>query len=117
MAILEVETIDEAGAVLTLASSASDPGDKWENNGNQQILIENGSESSVTLTVATEVTSFDSPQYGDSTKSNMTLAIAASSIALAGPFPAQAYNDADGYCVITYSATTDIKVAIFEIQK
>ena len=116
MAILTVANIDEAGAVLTLASAASGDGDKWENNGRQQILIKNDNGGSVTLTITTQVTEFVSPQYGDSTKSNMTLAIATDKIALIGPFPPQAYNDADGYCTITYSATANVEVGIFEIQ-
>ena len=117
MAVLTVATIDEAGAVLTLASAAGGDGDKWLNTGNQQILIKNASGGSVTLTVTTQVTDFDSPQYGDATKTNTTLAIATDKIALVGPFPVAAYNDAEGYCTITYSATTNVEVGIFEINK
>ena len=117
MAVLTVATINEAGAVLTLSSAASGDGDSWANTGNQQILVKNASGGSVTVTVTTQVTDFESPQYGDATKTNTTLAIATDKIALVGPFPSAAYNDSNGYCHITYSAVTNVEVGVFEIQK
>ena len=116
MAIISTQTVDEAGVQITTAAVAAEGGDKWDNNGNQQILLKNGSGGSVTITVTTQVTSFESSQYGDATKSNTTLAVAAGQLAILGPFNVSAYNDVDGYCNISYSATTSVEVAIFEIQ-
>ena len=117
MAVLSVETINESGLALTLVSVAAESGDKWTNNGNQQVLIKNGSGSSVTVTITTQVTSFESPQFGNATKANVTLAVAAGKTAILGPYNVNAYNDANGQCNISYSATTSIEVGVFEIQK
>lgn len=116
MATLTSVSITESGSQLTLSSAGAE-GDKWENNGNQFLLIKNGSGESVTITITTQVTSFDSPRYGDSTKSNTTLAIAGSQDGMIGPFPVGAYNDTDGNCNISYSSTTNVRVGVFQIQK
>jgi hypothetical protein len=115
MATLTTQTFDESGATLSF-DSAGGSGDKWANNGNQQILIKNDSGAEVTLTVTTQVTTFESPEYGYSTKPNVTLIVPGSRSAIAGPFPVSAYNDVDGNCNISYSATTSVEVAIFEIN-
>jgi len=116
MAELTVTTIDEAGSTLSL-SNASEGGDEWDNNGNQFILVKNTGGESLTVSITTQVTSFESTRYGDATKSNTTLAIASGADAMIGPFPVGAYNDTDGHCNITYNQVSGVKVGVFEIQK
>tara|TARA_R110002072_G_scaffold121850_1_gene256057 strand:+ start:10102 stop:10452 length:351 start_codon:yes stop_codon:yes gene_type:complete len=116
MATLTSVSITESGTQLTLASAGAE-GDKWENNGNEFLLVKNGSEGSVTITITTQVTSFESARYGDSTKSNTTLAIAAGQDGMIGPFAVGAYNDTDGNCNVTYSSSSSVRIGVFQIQK
>jgi len=115
MATLTSVSITESGTQLALSSASAS--DKWENNGNQFLLIKNEGGESTTITITTQVTSFDSPIYGDSTKANRTLTIASNQDGMIGPFPVGAYNDADGFCNITYSVRTNVKIGVFQIQK
>jgi hypothetical protein len=115
MATLTTQFVNEDGLQITL-SSASESGDDWENNGQQFIFVKNGSGESLTITITTQITSFESPTYGDSTKSNATLVVANGQHGMIGPFPVSAYNDTNGKANITYSSVSSVQVGIFEIN-
>ena len=116
MAELTVQDLTEAGTTLTMASCASG-GDEFDNSGNEFLLFLNGhSTNSYDITVTVQDTSVEDPQYGTLTKSFTAKACAAGSMTVVGPFPIKAYNDGDGHCNVTYSATpTSMKVAVIRI--
>ena len=87
--------------VFTTLSSAVpttttlDEANTFTNTGKQFIYFKNSSGVEKTITVTTQVTSIDSPLYGDTTKANATQVVANGEIAYIGPFPVEAYNDTD----------------------
>lgn len=111
MATISEQTFDEAGTDLTLTAAASG-GDDFANQGQQFLVIKNGDASSKTVTVTAQNTSFESSTYGNAVKENQSLAVAAGSVGVMGPFPVQAFNDSNGKAQITYSAVTSLEVAV-----
>lgn len=115
MAIISIQSITEEGIPAPTRTTAAGGGDTWENSGSEFVEIQNGGEESVVVTFTALVTSFDSPTYGPATKTSRTITVAAGLTSLIGPFVASAFNDADGYCSISYSSVTSLTVAIFTI--
>ena len=116
MAELTVQDLTEAGTTLSMSTCAGG-GDEFDNSGNEFLLFVNDHGSnSYNITITVQDTSVEDPQYGTLTKSFAAKACAAGSRTVVGPFPVKAYNDADGHCNITYSATpTSMKVAAIRI--
>lgn len=114
MATLTTQEISESGKVLTM-TAAAETGDKYLNEGNQIIVVKNTGES-MTITVTAQVTALDYAPWGKSTKSNATLVVASNKEGFIGPFPPAAYNDADGYVQITYSAIEGVTVAVARLK-
>jgi hypothetical protein len=104
--------ITQAGLTFLSYSAASSGGDEYENNGRFFVVIKNSGEVSCTVTFTAQVTSFHSPQYGTSSIANATLAVASGRSGFIGPFPVSTFNDTNGYVQMTYSATSDVTVAI-----
>ena len=109
--ITTVNAITQSGLANASFTSASES-DTFENNGRLFLACKNAGESSVTFTVATQITSFDSATYGPATKSNATVEVAAGRTGYLGPFESAAFNNADGLATITYSSTTSVSVAV-----
>ena len=64
----------------------------------------------------------DADSEGDKFANNGTLFIvvkndSGESVTVIGPFETSAFNDADGYCHITYSSVTSVDVAICSLSK
>lgn len=110
MADLTIHNVSEDGANVTFAS-ASAGGDAAFNDGRTMLLINNGSGSSVTITVTAQTTSVEKPDFGDLTKPNATCAVPAGETQPFGPFSPEAFNDSNGDIAITYSATTSVTIA------
>ena len=114
MAELTLQQITEAGGAVTYAS-ASGSGDTADNSGSTFLHIKNGSESSITVTITAEVTTVENTIYGDLTKANASIAVAATGEAFIGPFKPAAFNDSDAEIAITYSAVTSLTIAALYI--
>lgn len=92
--------------VETLVASSSN-GDKWLNTGKEVALLQNsssqGAGSAVTVTVVGQV-----PDNfgGAATLHNLTISVPSSSFGMMaiGPFAPTVFNDANGFCNLTYSA-------------
>ncbi len=112
-----INTINSTGLANLTYTASSGEGDKFPNNGNQYVAIKNASVSAMTVTFATQVTSFNSPVYGPAVKSNSTLTIAGGRTGWIGPLSPNAFNDTDGNVNITYTSATNISVAICVFQK
>lgn len=113
MATISEQTFDEAGTDLTLSSAASG-GDQFANQGQHLLIVKNGDASSKTVTITAQSTSFESSTYGNSVKQDQSLAVAAGSVGVMGPFPVQAFNDSSGNVQITYSAATSVEIAVLK---
>jgi hypothetical protein len=110
MAELTVQQITETGGAATYVSAASG-GDTANNNGHLFLHIKNGGGSEITVTVTAQTTTVDSGAYGDLTKANATIAVAASGEAFIGGFAPAAFNDGNGEIAITYTAVTSVTIA------
>ncbi|MBN2365732.1 MAG: hypothetical protein JXL67_06170 [Calditrichaeota bacterium] len=112
MATLSAQSYDEAGKDLTLSAAAAG-GDEFANTGEELLIIQNGDTSAKTVTVTAQVTSFENNEMGNAVKQNQSLEIAANNgIGIMGPFSRRAFNDSGGKVQITYSAVTNLEVAV-----
>ena len=114
MAELTLQQITEVGRAVTYASATAE-GDTADNGGTTFLHIKNGGGSEITATITAETTSVDSNIYGDLTKANASIAIAASGEAFIGPFKQAAFNDGDGEIAITYTGVTSVTIAALYI--
>tara|TARA_R100000655_G_scaffold102250_1_gene147963 strand:+ start:1055 stop:1399 length:345 start_codon:yes stop_codon:yes gene_type:complete len=105
MATLTSQRISEAGLVPTLTTL--DSSNKFTNTGREFILYTNATAASKTLTVTAQVTSIDSPIYGDITKADSVKVVTAGQTVLIGPFPPDAYSDTNGE--VTFAITTFVE--------
>tara|TARA_R110002050_G_scaffold266360_1_gene407674 strand:- start:129 stop:473 length:345 start_codon:yes stop_codon:yes gene_type:complete len=110
MAELTVQQITETGGAATYETAAAE-GDTADNNGNMFLHIKNGGGGSITVTITALTTSVDSGMYGDLTKANASIAVAAEGEAFIGGFAPAAFNDGNGEIAITYSGVTSVTIA------
>ena len=114
MAELTIQQITEAGGSVTY-SAAAGGGDTADNGGSTFLNIKNGGGSEITVTITAQTTSVESSIYGDLTKANASIAIAASGEAFIGPFKPSSFNNTDGEIAITYSGVTSVTIAALYI--
>jgi len=110
MAELTVQQITEAGGAATYVAANSE-GDTADNNGHLFLHIKNGGGSEITVTITAQTTSVESGAYGELTKANASVAVAASGEAFIGGFAPAAFNDGDSEIAITYSDVTSVTIA------
>ena len=108
MATLTVATVIRAGIVLTTATCSA-TGDKFANNGKTWVELANTSAASRTVTFATAQTVLGLAV------ADLAVTISGNSNRLCGPFPTAAFNSASGYCYITYSAVTNLKIQAIKL--
>ena len=116
MASLISQQITESGIIPT--TTVLTASNTFTNTGRQFIYYKNASGESKTITVTTQVTSIDSPLFGDTTKANATQVVANGEIAYIGPFPVEAYNDTDQlvtFAITAYDAAAPDSAAILYI--
>ena len=113
MAVLSVLNAVRSSNGISLAGVAAGAGgDTFVNNGQEIVVVTNGSGASITLTVVTPVT-VDGLAVTD-----LTATIAAGATRAIGPFPPGWYNDtgvAGGSVSLTYSAVTTVTVAVVKV--
>jgi hypothetical protein len=108
-ATLTPTTMTRAGVDLTsTAVAAASGGDKFLNDGVSFLYVNNGSGSSVTVTLTWGVGGTVDGQ----TPTARTVTVAAGHGEVIGPFPPQVYSDSNGYMNWTYSAVTTVTVAV-----
>ena len=116
MATITVQTITESGITPTFASATAE-GDVMDNDGKTFLLVKNNrTDTSTTVTVTAQVTSFDVGAFGPLTKSNASLTISAGAEGMIGPFAPLAFNTNDSQISITYTAATSVTVAGFRLD-
>lgn len=112
MAELTAQTIDREG-VTPSYTAASSGGDTFENSGKPKFIhVKNGDASPHTVTVASQV---DDAPAGTS-KSDVSVTVAAGGEEMIGPFPKTAYSNNTGECEITYDAVTSVTIAVLTLN-
>jgi hypothetical protein len=116
---LTVAPITLAGAAEALVAAALSM--TMPNNGQQFLRVNNGSGSSINVTItAYPRTSGVIPGPGGTPGSlvaeNPVIAVAAGAIADIGPFPPSAFNDSTGQVDIAISAITTVTIGAFQFQ-
>jgi hypothetical protein len=113
MATLTRQRITEEGAVVTFGAAAGG-GDVVDNSdGKTFLLVTNGAGSSMTVTVAEQIsgTTVDDPNYGTLSKADAAVTVTAGATAAIGPFKKTAFNNGSNQIAITYSSATSVTIA------
>lgn len=111
MAQLTVQNVVRAGLVPSYAAAAAG-GDSFKNEPLTILHVKNGSAAAITVTVTSQTKNV--PE--GTTKTNLTVNVAAGSEAMIGPFSRSAFNDSNGLVQVTYSAVTSVTVAAVRVQ-
>jgi len=116
-----------AGFTSTTAPSSS-TGDKWQNTGREILVIQaSTSQTGVAVnTLVTVVAQVVDNFGGLASIHNLSLMIPSSSFGLTavGPFPPSLFNDANGFCNVTYSSSNggtlttgaNVNVGVFSVS-
>lgn len=104
MATLSVSQITTAGIADPSLTTAAGGGDQFSNNGKTYLKVANATGATVTVTIASQQACSQGATH------NTTASVASGQTKLLGPFPADRYNDANGYVQVSYSGVTSITV-------
>jgi hypothetical protein len=109
-ATLTVTTMSRSGFDMETLATAADAAksDKWVNTGVEFLAIKNAGGSPITLTLTFGV----GGTVDGVTPTAKTVSVTNGHTFLVGPFPPQFYNDANGFCSVSYSAVTSVTVAV-----
>ena len=91
------------------ATAAAVAGDQFLNDGRQLLYVKNVNASSRTITVATGGTVLGLAI------ADVSFTVAQNAEKIVGPFNPQYFNDSSGYVQVTYSAETDVTVAVVSV--
>lgn len=119
MAQLTVQTVSEDGLAETYANADTGSGDKVTNkNGDVILRFKNPGASSATATISAQNTTKKVGSWGNLTRSDIAVALAAGEEKTVGPFGTGAFNDANGDLNIAYSGagSADIDVAALKFD-
>lgn len=105
MATLSYQQANIQGAAYA-TSAANVGGDKVAPHSRGAVIVENGSGSSITVTIAVP----GNDKYGQA-RPDIPVTVAAGASKIIGPFPADLASDVDGLVAITYSDVTTVTVA------
>lgn len=113
MATLTVNTVTSAGLELVAALAAvAAGGDEFANDGNTYIEIRNSSGANAyTVNAATAGT------YKGYPVEDEAISVGTNEHVVAGPFPTNVFNDANGLVQLTYTGSapdTDLTIAVFK---
>ena len=115
MATLTVQDSSESGMTPTF-NSAAGGGDQIANNGKVILYLKNTDGSPATVTVTAQQATVSKPGFGSLTKSNASVVVPATTGEVTlGPFPIDAFNNASGNALITYTSVTALTVAVIRI--
>lgn len=113
MADLSIQDLtDEDGAAITFASAAVG-GDKFLWDSRAAIILRNDDAAPKQVTVTAAFTAINDERYGELTRSNIVLSVAAGAVAVIPPVPVAFRAAADNKVALTYDAVTSLRVAVF----
>lgn len=108
MATIAVTQISTAGVAPPTFVAAAGGGDQFANNGKTLFEAKNASGSPITVTFVRQ------KACDQGTVHTTTVSVPATTgDRICGPFDPALFNDANGFCQVTYSAVTSLTVAAF----
>jgi hypothetical protein len=111
MAALTVQKIGIGGVQKATLVAATAAGDTFVNEGKTFVEVNNAAVSGITVTIKGQ------RNLPLGTSADQTIAIAATTVTLIGPFPVGNYNrETDESVVIEYSAVLTVTVAAFTVN-
>lgn len=122
MAAVTVNEIDDSAAVAFTPVDADEAsGDTFVNSNGDLALyfINESGTDAATVTLTAQETSKDVSGYGQMSKSNLTISLAAGEDKIVGPLEKRAWNDSSGNVNAAYSGTAaaSVKVYAFRLKK
>lgn len=108
MAILTANKISNNGVAKSLVA-ADVAGDKFKNKGNEFLIVNNGSASSITVTID----SVKNCSYGFD--HNVAVIVVAGAEVNIGKFSPARFNDEEGYVSVAYSEVTSVTIGVLEL--
>jgi hypothetical protein len=117
MAVLTVQNIVPAGAVITPVAAAGG-GDLVPDDGNERTFLRvvNGGGAPINVTIAAVETSRNVPGIGTVTVASQVVAVANGTTKDIGPF-ASAFRNASGQVAVSYSGVTSVTVAAIKLGR
>lgn len=108
MATYTVQTAAQTG--ITPTQNAVAASDKFNNDGKTILWVENGSGSTLTVTITTAATA------GGVAIADPTVSISNGAKKVIGPFKTSIYNDSNGQITVAYDQTTSVTAAVISID-
>lgn len=116
MADLTVQSIAAEDGVTLALAAASAGGDKFVWEPKAALLLRNGGGAAITITVTAASPAIADPAFGDLTRSNLVLVLAAGAEGVIPPMPTPFRNTADlNKVAVTYSAVASLTVAAIRL--
>ena len=109
MATLTVKKLTEAGDTVSLVAAAAG-GDQYKNAFHTFLYVDNQDAASTNVTITVQTATVDINGFGNLTKADKVVSIAAGVTVCIGPLPS-AFNDASGYVQVSYTAATGMTVS------
>ncbi|MBP3955392.1 hypothetical protein J8F10_08875 [Gemmata sp. G18] len=117
MATISTQTSSFAGLNYTLGAAST--ADKFQNDGRTVLVFSNANASSRTLTIAAN--DARAPGFGAIATPDTVITLPGSGTnggrAIVGPFPADRFNDPDGFLNYTLSDATGMSVAAVKMAR
>jgi len=109
MADLPVQLSSRSANDLSWAAPTPGTGDTFTNTGREAILVNNGGDSNLNVTIETPA-SVDGLAIAD-----RIITVGPTSIALLGPFPRATYSDSEGKVNLVCSLVENVSLAVIKI--
>lgn len=115
MADLTKQKILESGLAPSMVAAAGGGDAIASNSGNEVLMVVNGGGVSINVTATVQNAKADSSEYGEITKGDRVVAVAAGETKLIGRFARIAFNDVNGRVQLAYSGVTSVTVAVLTL--
>lgn len=109
MATLTPSTASLSGVVLP-STAAGVSGDKFAADGRNVLIVNNGSGSSINVTITSQAVA--GPGLA---KTDLVVAVANGVTKVIGPFPPGAFADSNGQVNVAYSSATSVTVGVLTV--
>ncbi len=103
------QVIAPAGIVPAAFTPSQVEGHFFANNGATFLLVTNGSNAAITVTIVSRLT------VGGLAVADQAVTVDAGATMLIGPFDPKIFNDEDGQTTVTFSAITSVALSILSL--
>lgn len=117
MADLTIQDVVEGGLAETFVAAAAGGDAVLNLSGDVFLHVKNGDAAAHTVTVTAQDASENVPGFGGMTKADAVVSVPAGGERFIGPFPRQAFNDANGKVQIAYDNVTSVTIAALRAKR